>query len=134
MSPAQDIMENTTQNDVLKQAVVDILKTATESITTGVDFLSAQLPEVIHQLLMWKMIESLIGFIVGIGLLIGGLLFVKRAVARECNGDLMLSMLSYLVFFLFCGIIVPNFANLNWLQIMVAPKLYLIEYTAELIK
>jgi len=46
--------------DLLKQALAQILNKATSGIEKSVDFLNAQLPEVIEQLLLWKMWESLV--------------------------------------------------------------------------
>ena len=44
----------------LEQSLVTIIEKATTGIDTAVSFLSAEIPDVIHQLLMWKMVNSIL--------------------------------------------------------------------------
>jgi hypothetical protein len=44
-------MNTTTNVTTLEQSLVTIINKASEGIDTGVNFLSAQLPDVVHQLL-----------------------------------------------------------------------------------
>lgn len=56
-------------NDQLQEALASLLNTTLQGINAGQHFLSAQLPDVIHQLLVWKMTISLIVFVVGVMIL-----------------------------------------------------------------
>jgi len=128
--------------DPLKQALAEILTKATSGIEKGIDFLSAELPDVIEQLLLWKMWESLVGnillwlfaFIIPAMLVFGnfkeGTRNFQRTEPRAPGIKLIIGAL-WLLF----GLIPVSTANdLVWLQIWLAPKIYLIEYAAQLIK
>ena len=119
-------------------------------------FLVAEIPDVIQQLLIWHAIESLIWFLPGL-LLIAAPWFVywrwggrgaptepKYGEARyeptftHCvNGDVDVDGMGPLVL---GGAVATALGftlvmnNLEWLQILVAPKLYLLEYARTLIR
>lgn len=122
----------------LEQALVEILQKTVNALEAGVDFLSAQIPDVIPQLLMWHALKSGIVFGLGvIGMIFAVVLFNKALVAfkkaktydNEGPGfGMFLSVIGGII----CFLIAYN--HLDWLQILVAPKLYLIEYAAELYK
>lgn len=133
--------------DPLSEALTKIIDATVHAGQIGVNFLSEQIPDVIHQLLLWKAIQSFIPFMFGIFMIIGGLLGVvyvikmyKKNAAeydlRRPNGlgydafvEWILGLACVLV--VFCGFMLS--ANrMDWLQILVAPKIYLIEYAAHL--
>lgn len=135
-----------------KQILENALVTLIEKVTSGVDFLVSEIPDVVHQLLMWNMVESLIWFI---GMWLG---FVIIAVSASMNakriylkwsgikkengdnsawcdepGDFFGTVIPYVclfVWFLSC----VRLCNFTWLKIWLAPKVWLIEYAAELVK
>jgi hypothetical protein len=130
-------------NEQLQQALAEIIVSAMETAEAAKEFVLEELPDVVQQLLAWKMMESLIYFVVG--LLFLGCVGTYWAVvlknwgrwvtAHGNTGDRAFNLaffggLASIPFLLAFG----HFINLHWLQIMVAPKVYLIEYVAELTK
>jgi len=88
--------------------------------------------DVIQQLLIWKSIQSLALFIPAIILciIIAYYFFNEvRKASHEISGD----FIGFLVFSFPCAIALAC-TQLTWLKIMVAPKLYLLEYVASLVK
>jgi hypothetical protein len=129
----------------LEQILVDTIKGAgnlTSDIVEGtkvvgtkaIDFASEQIPEVIHQLLLWKFTTSLMAFCLGLSLfistIIGVRLVSKQKHWHSSDRDFCIG-LTILLGGVFSTIIMC--ANLTWLKIWIAPKLFLIEYAAELI-
>ena len=134
-------------NEQLQLAVSTLIQTSLNAIDKGTTFLSNQIPEVIQQLLLWKAITSFIEFSSGI-FLIGGIFAwliyqykywtttiedewgtTKQRIWLE-DGPLVLLNL-------FCAIPLlygSTCINLIWLQIWIAPKLYLIEYAKDFLK
>jgi len=136
---------------------------AAESVAGGISeasgdaaaFLAAEIPDVIQQLLVWHAIESLIWFLPGL-LLIAAPWFVywrwggrgaptepKYGEARYeetfTHGyDGRVSGEAAALFAILSGVttlagLALILGNLEWLQILVAPKLYLLEYARVLV-
>ncbi len=136
--------------NALEQVLVDTIQKATavtgEAIdgvkgVTGkaIDFASAQIPDVIHQLLVWKMAESVVYTIVSLAVI--WLFFVLRKriliAAKESYDDDMVMFMYYLfggVFLVLIPALIAVENILCVLKIWLAPKLYLIEYVANLVK
>lgn len=119
-------------------------------------FLVAEIPDVIQQLLVWHAIESLVWFLPGL-LFIAAPWFVYRrwggrgkptepkyGEARyeatlthnytgTIDGDGLVFLILGSLVSLCLGFMLLMF-NLEWLQILVAPKLYLLEYARTLIR
>ena len=134
-------------NEQLQLAVNTLIQTSLNAIDKGTTFLSNQIPEVIQQLLLWKAVASFIEFSFGI-FIIGGIFAwliyqykywtttietewgtTKQRISLE-EGPLALLNI-------FC--VIPlvygsSCINLIWLQIWIAPKLYLIEYAKDFLK
>lgn len=131
-----------TQPATLEQALLAIINSTTNAIGKGVEFLSGQLPEVIHQLLLWHAIKSGVMFTVLLGCIIVSALCIKYLLRnaekevekykhQDVSGQYLLSLIC---FFIGLGALIAALHNLTWLQIIIAPKVYLIEYAASLIK
>ena len=121
-------------NEQLQLAVSTLIQTSLNAIDKGTTFLSNQIPEVIQQLLLWKAIASFIEFSSGI-FIIGGifawLIYQYKYWTTTIETD------PFVILNLFC--IIPliygsSCINLIWLQIWIAPKLYLIEYAKDFLK
>jgi len=125
-------------NETLQTAFANIINQATSGINKSISFLSDQLPDVVHQLLMWKFTESLMQNILSLlaFVIIGVVLYrtFKEAIDYSKSSE----GLSFFLWFLACvGLILPtalySVFNLVWLQILIAPKIYLIEFAKTLI-
>lgn len=128
----------------LNEALAKLITQATAGNDTSVDFLQAQLPDVIVQLLMWHGVKSGILFVIGI------LIFIGLVIADIYFGNKLYKILeegndteSFWLFYIFIGsmfratllaAINITFLNLTWLQIWIAPKVWLIEYAARLVQ
>ena len=136
-----------TTNDQLQQSLSQILEQAVSGVQAGVSLLSAELPDVIHQLLLWKMIESLIWCFVGIFFTVGALRWIvknsgrgkedgrkyKETLTHDDLGDIALWSPILIGLLLTIAVIACFTINITWLQILIAPKVYLIEYAASLV-
>jgi hypothetical protein len=116
-------------NEQLNQALVELIYSALDAK----NFLVAELPEVIRQLLLWKLSVSLIITLTGIGCFVTAYLVITWANKnwdKICKAGCepaptIISLVLTLVggYFIF---------HLDWLKIWLAPKVYLIEYMASL--
>lgn len=139
--------------DAAESVAGDITSTTSDAAA----FLVAEIPDVIQQLLMWHAVESLAWFLPGL-LLIAAPWFVYwrwggrgkptepayNGAARyeptfthhytgEIDGDAIGALCIFGLVTSGLGFtLVMN--NLEWLQILVAPKLYLLEYARALIR
>ena len=134
-------------NEQLQLAVSTLIQTSLNAIDKGTAFLSNQIPEVIQQLLLWKAIASFIEFSFGI-FIIGGIfawliyqykywtttvttLWGTTKVRFEDDVGVFSLLNIFLIIPLIYG---SSCINLIWLQILIAPKLYLIEYAKDFLK
>ena len=134
-------------NEQLQLAVSTLIQTSLNAIDKGAAFLSNQIPEVIQQLLLWKAIASFIEFSYGI-FIIGGIFawlihqykywtttvtttWGTKAVRLHGEAGAFSLLNILLIIPLLYG---SRCINLIWLQIWIAPKLYLIEYAKDFLK
>jgi len=124
-------------NEQLQAALLSILNSTISAATVAKDFLLAEIPEVIRQLLIWKAVESGIWFGLGVVLTALSVFVLTKAVKfwkagyEKMDAAMFCSVATVLSGG--CGICF-TFTNLTWLKILIAPKLYLIEYAASLVK
>lgn len=144
---AVDTVKN---NDALQQAVANIINKATAGVDTAVSFLSTQIPDVIHQLLLWKMVVSSLEFGFGILILLSMFVFIYRILKSKPNGPTESWCWDYYaradvhelsgigLVLIFCclaiGAVACFLINFTWLQILIAPKIYLLEYAASIVQ
>lgn len=129
-------------NEELQKALLAILNKTVSAAEAGMSFLQKELPEVIQQLLMWKAIESAVFFLtfaaltffcvtMAIKLFKAARSYAPKNSYDDADGYYFgvfgLSLVSALFLLL-------ALANLSWLKIILAPKLYLIEFAASLAK
>ena len=118
----------------LEDALVEIINKANNGIDSATDFLSAEIPDVIHQLLLWHGVYSFMLFAIGVlfcavwvKLNIKQYKYVKEN--NLWNEPQMVANLFQTFLFL-----VPVLTiNLEWLKIWIAPKVWLLEYASKLI-
>lgn len=122
-------------NEELRKVLTEILNGA----LTAKDFILAELPEVVQQLLLWKFWLSITYNVVGISISILSIVLARKLYKYidgiESNTYDMdgVKWFSVLVLIPTIPALVEGL-NLTWLQIWVAPKIYLIEYAASLAK
>ena len=141
-------------NEQLQQALAQVIEKATDGVQSGVSFLSAELPDVIHQLLMWKMIESLVMCIVGISLTsVMTYILIKYSgvgakikdsdsrwkthhitLTHDAEGDIAPWIPATIAVPVIAALGFLSLVNIDWLKIWLAPKVYLIEYAASIVK
>lgn len=100
------------------------------SFVTVKDFTVEQVPLVLKELLRWKFAVSLIGFIACLLAPVGVFLIShKVTILAQAKDFYALNALSLFI-------LIPLFEcdTMDWLQIWLAPRVYLIEYAAELVK
>lgn len=118
--------------------VAEILSKALEGARQAGDFIVEQAPEVIQQLLLWKLTHGVVHVAIGAAVLWGlyKLFFIILA-KREDRGLDEIVWLPYtigaMIFggFAICGVF---YGLMQTLKILIAPKLFLLEYAASLVK
>lgn len=146
-------------NDQLQKVLADIIAKVTSGADAVVEFSKQQLPEVLQQLLMWHFISNLLSFIIPLVLLticltVSVRFWVKVPKQDSRDKDDRCPWIAdeyrdkaHMLYFKYwlpgyalpaasfiLGIITLCNSNLVWLKIALAPKLYLLEYAASLIK
>lgn len=136
--------------NALEQVLVDTIQKATavtgeaidgvKSVTgKAIDFASTQIPDVIHQLLLWKMAEATV-YIIASCIAIWIFFILRKRFAAYIKGSFDEDM-GWAFFYVIAGMVliaVPVLHIITYtlviLKIWLAPKLYLIEYVAKLVK
>lgn len=136
-------------NNTLQEAVTSLINHSLQAFEKGASFLQEEIPQVVQQLLLWEAIQSFLAFISGLIILCLLIYFNYRQykfwnkdVDNVYNGGkLKMIQTDVGVFSLFNLLqTIPLFivgeliTNITWLKIWIAPKLFLIEYAAKLIK
>lgn len=133
-------------NEQLQTALAELIGAATTVGRGSVDFLRAELPDVIRQLLVWKAVSSALGLVLVLAMAIVAFFLFRRGfrvletipVKRESyeSDPRFWTRLWLIVGSVVCGftLAVGVLSSFEWLQILIAPKLYLIEYAARLAK
>ena len=127
-------------NEQLQGAVAQILERAISGIDSSVDFMQAELPDVIEQLLMWHAVKGALLTLIGVAIMFVMLkvdykLFKK--IDSDDSMDAMDTVMFYGLFGSFARLLyfIPiMMINIEWLQIWIAPKIWLMEYAANLVK
>lgn len=121
--------------DKLQSALADMVNKSVQVAGDAKDFLVAQLPDVIRQLLAWKMAEAAIWFIATSAVFFFGLKYLirlSRFFYREYVPEgFILVVLGGIAVIVSAGLALSHLMLV--LQIWIAPKIYLIEYSEALI-
>lgn len=119
-------------NEQAQKVLTDLLQRAVTGVDKAVEFSQAQIPDVIHQLLVWNAVSSIL-IQVFLLILCICIVLVIRWTWKEDDENLMFATM-ILGVILLLTFTVFIFYNFDWLKIWLAPKLYLLEYTASLVK
>lgn len=144
-------MENA-KVDLLQQAVVNMINSSVASIDKGVTWLSGQLPDVIQQYLTWKLYYNALYGSLFLGFMLLFLVIIpiiakknydkrfkdytnnKIDWYRRPDPDAYCAMAAASIF-LGGVLIFPTISYISEvIQILVAPKVYLIEWAANLVR
>lgn len=124
---------------VLVDTIQKVTDVAGQVTSKTIDFASEQIPDVVHQLLMFNLVKELVYVVVCFGI-IGAFIkgwFVLRKANKDTQGDYDEGVVLYSTLGGFASIvlfIVGLCSIMDALKIYVAPKLYLLEYVAHLIR
>ena len=123
-------------NEQLQQALAELITKSVQTAEKAGEFIVSELPEVVGQLLAWEITWNLIWFCFGILVFIlsvyGNYRFFVWAKSEDGDTEalmfMVITLIPVVIGMVFCG------ANLDWLKILIAPKVWLIEYAANLVK
>jgi hypothetical protein len=127
-------------NEQAQKILIDLLQKASSGIDSAVSFSQAQIPDIVHQLLVWNAVSSAIFQVFVILFLAFFAWSSAKAMDKVKNGPLdEFGDTLCLVWVALGGIasviiFIGFWFNFDWLKIWLAPKLYLIEYAASLVK
>lgn len=129
-------------NEELQKTLADIISRVTTGADAAIQFGKEQIPEVIKQLLIWNFTLSFLIWFSATAIIIAYTIwlltrfkwwFKNQNNTSSEQDSFYIAMLyvggiiSFIMIFVF-------WFNLDWLKIWVAPKLYLLEYAADLVK
>ena len=136
-------------NEQTQAVIAEILMKALKAVEQGAEFLAGEIPEIVEQLLIWHFVSSILTAISGVILLGSIIYFIRKQVAwwdqdvdckyrigKEKRYQSSSSPLLFANIFLIFPISysISYISNTTWIKIWVAPKLFLLEYAASIIK
>lgn len=138
-------------NEEPNKQLLDLISSIKETTGSVKDFLTAETPEVIQQLLIWYGMYSFISFALGLILCIATIysvykmyfnipdkkedanVFHRLVYDFDMRAFEPIVSVAYIMQIL-VFVVGTSLLNLVWLKILLFPKLYLLEYAASLIK
>lgn len=129
-------------NEQLQKATATLIEKSISAFDSGATFMSEQIPEVIHQLLLWQMVYSGGKAICAVLLMIIFVVVDYKTFKHlwSTEHDAFWND-KFIGGYLLCGTgirflwaIPLSMINFTWLQIWIAPKIFLLEYAAKLVK
>ena len=116
----------------LEETVNSILQSAAEKASQGAEFLEGQIPDVARQLLAWNLYKALV-ILAACAVVIGAGVWVAR---KWDSDDWCYTPLPALLAVATIGfpLVFIYFNALEAIQISVAPKVWLLEYAAQLVR
>lgn len=140
-------------NEQLQTLLLDLVQQSITTLESGATFLAGEIPEVIQQLLIWYAVKNGIFFLLGTLLLVIMVVVLvkysgqgksykteyqatkyKWTLTHDDDGNVGPQVIATGVFCFVGVLIAATLINMVWLQILVAPKLFLIEYAVSLIQ
>lgn len=127
-------------DEQLQKALAEIIGKVNGGIDGAASFMSAQIPDVVSQLLTWYATKSAIMCSLAVIVMVAWFFAERCAIKtlRAGSADFddwaivygLLGSIARIMPILF----VVSYLNIDWLQIWLAPKIWLIEYAASLAK
>lgn len=125
----------------LEKSLVTILDKTIVGVEQGVAFLSSEIPDVVRQLLLWHGMKNLIFFLVGLVMIASSAYIIKYASMLRKKDEFDWDNEGYLlqqIFYYGLSLLIFGLSfiglNIEWIQVWIAPKVWLIEYAASLVK
>lgn len=125
------------KNDKLETELAELLNKANNGIDNIANLAVEQLPDVLQQALTWGLFSSLGVFLFQLLIAIGIFLYwyipyKNKWESLKCEDFYIPYYGIGILFIISFGIIVNNL-SMQWLQILIAPKVWLIEYAGKLV-
>lgn len=122
-------------NEELQNALTRIINETIEATGDATVFVLEQAPDVIQQLLHYSFIVSLAVF-AGTTLAFLGWTYLCILGIKSTwkDSDNSVAIFSLVGLFIGIGMYISIGFNLDWLQIWIAPKVYLIEYASQMVR
>ena len=119
----------------LSKAVADLILTTISTADEAKIFILSEMPEVVSQLLLWGALQSLLIFCAFL-IPLAAVLYVFYRAYKDSTLPNKKMTEGTIVCLIVCALFAIGFSslalsNLEWLQILVAPKVYLLEYIRE---
>ena len=129
-------------NDQLQKVLAGIITRVTSGADAAIQFGKEQIPEVLKQLLIWNFTFSFLIWFSATAIIVGYIIWMitkfkwwfKNQTSTPIEQDAAVCVLTVIWGIITFIMIFVFWCNLDWLKIWVAPKLYLLEYAASLIK
>lgn len=129
-----------TASQTLTASLVDIIQQVSGGVKQGVSFLQQEIPDVVKQLLMWKFVEAIVWsvgcLLLTLQVIPIGLWAVKyhkeTHTSYDFPGHIFVAMTSLCVAAIASARLFVNV--LDAMKLYIAPKVWLIEYAASLVK
>ncbi len=130
-------------NENLQNAIQQLITKSLDGVDTSVDFLQAELPDYVYQLLLWYGWYHFLLFLISVAS-VPVLITLDKKAHGYMSGKLKegdISESDYQLGYYVVGTLVRAIAwlvlfilplNLKWLQIWIAPKTWLVEYASYL--
>lgn len=118
----------------LQAALAELIQKTLQGADATKDFLTAEIPDVVYQLLLWYGIYNFILFVIGMLLVIAIVYGNYKQWQYWKKQDEVEPYVMANIFQAFLFLPLTVALNLTWLQIWIAPKVWLIEYMGQLIK
>mgnify|MGYP003451954080 FL=1 len=122
------------------QQLAEILKKGLEAAEKTGNFVVEQAPDLIQQLIVWKTCEYIFLIIISIAFMFSLYKWYKSAMKRYDDFDGFYIKTEFFIYCIYAIVVILIFgiglfnSFFNLLQILLAPKIWLIEYATNLIK
>lgn len=136
-------------NEQTQAVITEILTKALKAVEQGAEFLEGEIPEVVEQLLIWHFVSSILAAIFGV-ILFGSIIYFIRKQVTWWNQDVdceygggkekryqssigpFIGVNLFLIFPISYSL--SCIVDTAWIKIWIAPKLFLLEYAASIVK
>ena len=122
------------------QQLAEILKKGLEAAEKTGNFVVEQAPDLIQQLIVWKTCEYIFWILISIAFLFSVYKWHKSAMKRYDDFDGFCDKIEFFIYCIYAIVVILIFgialfnSFFNLIQILLAPKIWLIEYATNLIK